>query len=84
MVSLHSEIVHRQGPIAVAGSTFTHRPHSSGGGRGRGGFSRGGGGGRGGGRRMPTFNPSQFINKNPVETVEEILEEIKQLAIDYA
>lgn len=32
---------------------------------------RGGGGGRspkrGGGRKQPTFNPTQFINKNPVE-----------------
>ena len=39
--------------------------------------STGGGGGnrrrgrRGGGKKMPTFNPSQFINKNPVDRVEE-------------
>jgi len=53
--------------------------NSGGGGRrgGGGGGSRGGnGGGRrgggGGGRKMPTFDPSEFINKNPVETVEEV------------
>ena len=37
---------------------------------------RGGGGGGGGGRRaprkMPTFDPSQFINTNPVEVKEEV------------
>ena len=41
----------------------------------KGGNSRGGfkGGRRGGGgRKMATFNPSQFINTNPVETKEEI------------
>lgn len=27
---------------------------------------------RGGGKKMPTFNPSQFINKNPVEIKEEV------------
>lgn len=51
------------------GSTFTHRPHTS----GRGGSSSGGGRGRGG-RKMPTFDPSQFINKNPIEVVEEVYE----------
>ncbi len=51
------------------GSTFTHRPHSG----GRGGSSSGGGRGRGG-RKMPTFDPSQFINKNPIEVVEEVYE----------
>jgi len=40
------------------------------GGGSRGG-SRSGGGGRGGGRKMPTFDPSQFINKNPVDVAEE-------------
>jgi ATP-dependent RNA helicase RhlE len=30
------------------------------------------GNGRRGGRKMPTFDPSQFINKNPVEKQEEI------------
>lgn len=39
----------------------------------RGSGSRSGGGNRrGGGRKMPTFNPSQFINKNPVEVKEEV------------
>ena len=39
--------------------------------RSSGGRGRSGGGGRGG-RKMPTFNPSQFINKNPVEVKEEV------------
>lgn len=26
----------------------------------------------GGGRKQPTFDPSQFINKNPIETKEEV------------
>lgn len=30
------------------------------------------GGQRGGGRKMPTFDPSQFINTNPVSVVEEV------------
>lgn len=37
--------------------------------------SAGGSGGArrgGGGRKMPTFDPSQFINKNPVEVTEEV------------
>lgn len=51
----------------------------SGGGRGRGSNrssegsrGRGRGGNRGGGRKMPTFNPSQFVNQNPVELKEEV------------
>ncbi|MFT5036557.1 MAG: ATP-dependent RNA helicase RhlE [Candidatus Azotimanducaceae bacterium] len=56
-----------------------NRP-SSNGGRSRGGSaggsrSGGGGGGQrrgGGGRKMPTFDPSQFINTNPVETTPEV------------
>ncbi len=47
------------------------RPQRSGVGR-RGGS--GGGGRRGGGRKLPTFDPSQFINTNPVEVVEEVYE----------
>lgn len=36
-------------------------------------FSGGGrGGGRGGARKQPTFDPSQFINTNPVDIVEEV------------
>lgn len=27
---------------------------------------------RKGGRKMPTFNPSQFINKNPIDVIEEV------------
>lgn len=46
------------------------RPGGGGGSRGRQGG--GGGGGRGRGRVMPTFNPAQFINKNPVEVAEEV------------
>jgi len=47
---------------------------SGGGGGGRRPFSKGQGrrGGGGGARKMPTFDPSQFINKNPVEVVEEV------------
>lgn len=66
----------RRSSHSGGGRTFTHRPAERGGSRG--GFSRGGsGGGRGGGRggrRMPTFDPSQFINKNPVQTNEEVYE----------
>ncbi|MCA9356837.1 DEAD/DEAH box helicase [Candidatus Kaiserbacteria bacterium] len=58
-------------------SSFSRRPNNNSGGRSR--FSvrpaRGGnsGGGRSGGgaRKMPSFDPSQFINKNPVEVTEE-------------
>lgn len=57
----------RSGGHSRGGSSFTHRPHSGGsrGGSSSGGRSRGG-------RKMPTFDPSQFINKNPIETVEEV------------
>ena len=34
--------------------------------------SSGNKGGRGGGRKMSTFNPSQFINTNPVDIAEEV------------
>lgn len=48
----------------------------SGGGGYKGGNRRSGGGGArrggGGGRKMPTFDPSQFINKNPVQVEEEV------------
>lgn len=50
-----------------------------GGGRSGGGYRGGNGGGRGrrgggggGGRKMPTFDPSEFINTNPVEVKEEV------------
>ncbi len=53
------------------GSNF----RSSGGHSQGGGFRRGGGGGnRGGGRKMPTFDPSRFINTNPVEEEPEVFE----------
>ena len=63
--------------------TFSKSPASRNkyqGGNNRGGGSRnrssnyrsGNGGGRGGGRKMPTFNPSQFINTNPIDIVEEV------------
>jgi ATP-dependent RNA helicase RhlE len=50
------------------------RSFSGGGGGGRRPSNGGRGGGRSGGgaRKMPTFDPSQFINKNPVEVVEEV------------
>jgi ATP-dependent RNA helicase RhlE len=43
-----------------------------GGGYRGGGGSRSGGGRGGGGRKMPTFDPSKFINTNPVNTAEEV------------
>lgn len=49
------------------------RSFSGGGGGGRRPFSKGQGRrGGGGARKMPTFDPSQFINKNPIEVVEEV------------
>lgn len=57
---------YRRSASRGGGSSFSHRPS----GGGRGGFSSGGRGR--GGRKMPTFDPSQFINKNPVEVVEEV------------
>lgn len=62
-----------------SGQSFNRnrRPSSTGGGSRFGGGRphRGGNGGnrgsRGAGRKQPTFDPSQFINKNPVETTSE-------------
>jgi superfamily II DNA/RNA helicase len=59
---------YRGGSSRSGSTSFSHRPKSG----GRGGFSAGGRGR--GGRKMPTFDPSQFINKNPIEVVEEIYE----------
>ncbi len=69
----------RRGAHTRGGSTFSHRPPSG----GRGGFSRGGGRSGGGGRRMPTFDPSQFINKNPVEVTEEVAYEPKHKFTEF-
>lgn len=44
----------------------------SGGGGGRRPFSKGQGRSGGGARKMPTFDPSQFINKNPIAIEEEV------------
>jgi len=65
---------------AKSGNSSFNRNSRSGGGRSSGGSRSGGGrpggGGRGrsggGARKMPSFDPSQFINKNPVEIKEEI------------
>ncbi len=46
------------------------------------GGSRRSGGGEGGGRRMPTFDPSQFINTNPVE-VKEVVYKPKHSFADF-
>lgn len=61
------------------GSSFSRNRNSSArnrsGGRSRFGAGRprrGGNRGGGGGRKQPTFDPSQFINKNPVEIKEEV------------
>jgi superfamily II DNA/RNA helicase len=51
----------------------------NGGGRGR---SGGGNRGGGGGRKQPTFDPSQFINTNPVQ-VEEVAYESKHTFSDF-
>lgn len=54
-----------------------NRNRRSGGGRSGGRSFHGGGkrgASRGGGRKQPTFDPSQFINKNPVEVKEEVYE----------
>ena len=70
---------HGGGSHRSGGSSRGQSSHSSAsrGGYGRGGSDRGGhsrggnsGGRRGGGRVMPTFDPSQFINTNPVEAAE--------------
>ncbi|MCB9815355.1 DEAD/DEAH box helicase [Candidatus Nomurabacteria bacterium] len=62
------------------GSSFNNNRRPHGGGRSggsrfsgsrSGGGSRGGNRGGGGGRKQPTFDPSQFINKNPIEVKEE-------------
>ncbi len=70
---------HRQSGGYKGGNSGGRRSGGGGGSRGGsgGGFrgGNGGGGGRrggGGGRKMPTFDPSEFINKNPVDTVEEV------------
>lgn len=62
-------------------SQSNHRSNPRGGNRfsgarGRGGRPQGGGArrGGGGGRKMPTFDPSQFINTNPVDVKEEVYE----------
>jgi superfamily II DNA/RNA helicase len=63
---------------AKSGNSSFNRNARSGGGRSSGsnrygsGRPQRGGGGKGGGRKQPTFDPSQFINKNPVELKEEI------------
>lgn len=53
------------------GANRNRRPSGSRNSGGRGGNRGGRGGGRGG-RKMPTFNPSQFVNQNPVELKEEV------------
>ena len=71
----------RRRTFSSSPSRSSRRPHGGSARRGNGGgFNRGsrngGGGRRGGGRRMPTFDPSQFINTNPVD-VEEVVYEAK-------
>jgi len=53
-------------PSFGGGSRSSHGGSRYSGGSSNRGVSRGRGG-RGGGRKMPTFDPSQFINKNPAE-----------------
>ena len=68
------------GPSRAARSGGGSRFGGNGGGRGRsGGGNRGGGGGA---RKQPTFDPSQFINKNPVQA-EEAAYEAKHAFSDF-
>lgn len=63
----------RGGASRGNGGGGSSRPSSSSSSRGPSHRSRGGSGGsRGGGRKMPIFNPSQFINTNPAELKDEI------------
>ncbi len=58
------------GSSSRGGSSFGGRRPSSGGSSrsfGQSSSRSGGGGGARGGRKMPTFDPSQFINKNPIK-----------------
>ena len=71
----------RRRTFSSSPSRSSRRPHGGNARRSGGGFNRDrggsrgggnrGGGGRGGGRRMPTFDPSQFINTHPVD-IEEV------------
>ena len=65
----------RGGNSSAGGRSFSGgRPQRHGGGggfRNNGGRPSFGGGRRGGGRKMPTFDPSRFINTNPVDLVQE-------------
>lgn len=62
----------RRSSGASGARTFSNK--RPGGLRFSGGRVRGGGGGgkRGGGKKNPTFNPLQFINKNPADLVQEV------------
>ncbi|MFT7644873.1 MAG: ATP-dependent RNA helicase RhlE [Candidatus Paceibacteria bacterium] len=64
----------RPGSSFSSNQNSSARTRSGGGSRfGSGRPQRGGGNrGGGGGRKQPTFDPSQFINKNPVELKEEV------------
>ena len=55
-----------------SGRGFSRNRHPEGGRRFSGGRPQHSGNRNGGGRKQPTFNPSQFINKNPVEIREEL------------
>ena len=61
-----------QGRTGGSRPSNNRRSFSGGGGGRRPQGGRGGSRGGGGARKMPTFDPSQFINKNPVEVQEEV------------
>ena len=61
-----------QGRSGGSRPSNNRRSFSGGGGGRRPQGGRGGSRGGGGARKMPTFDPSQFINKNPVEVQEEV------------
>jgi len=57
-----------RGASAPASRSTSRAPRGRQSGNSKGAGRRGGGGG---GRKMPSFDPSQFINKNPIDTVVE-------------
>lgn len=72
-----------RGGSSRSGSTFNHRPHGAGSTRGGAGSSFSSGGRGRGGRKMPTFDPSQFINKNPIQAEPEVAYEPKHKFTEF-
>lgn len=70
--SRHSRSSSRSNSGSNRRHTSSGRPQHRGSFRGGRPSSHGGGNRRGGGKKMPTFNPSQFINTNPTEATPDI------------